>query len=83
MTADTYTPWILMALSAVVVPSVGWLISSAVSLDKRFTAHEQVDAAIFEQLHTTLVDLKNEQKDQTTKLDRLVERLPVPRGRSL
>lgn len=39
-----------------------------------FAAHTAADAVMFDSIKNSLVDLKNEQRDQTAKLDRLIER---------
>jgi len=43
-------------------------------LERDFAAHTAADAVSFKNIETTLLDLKNEQRDQTQKLDRLIER---------
>lgn len=69
-----WTPYLLLFLSAVLMPSAGWLVSSTVSVKAKLKAHEATDAVRFENIQSTLEDLKTGQKDTGEKLDRLIER---------
>lgn len=84
--------WAMAAVTSVVMPSSGYVIRQGLGVAKRLTAvegamqtHEEVDAQQFKNIaeHLTLIReqqtfMRNEQKDQTNKLDRLVERFLQP-----
>lgn len=57
-----------------IVAYVSRLSGRISSVETHHAAHEATDTATFKAIETTLRDLKDEQRDQTNKLDRLVER---------
>ena len=69
-----WSTWIATGLSTVVIPTGGWLIGKTISLDKRVTAHEEVDVVRFDNIDKSLTEVKTGQKDANNKLDRLIER---------
>lgn len=66
--------WILAGLTTLVVPGGSWLIGKTVSLDKRITAHEDVDKVRFDNIDKNLTEVKGDVKSVDSKLDRLIER---------
>jgi hypothetical protein len=70
-----------LGVAAIVVTPVGYafrrhsaLIKEVAALKTEFMVHSASDAVVFQNLDTTLADIKNEQRDQTLKLDRLIDR---------
>ncbi len=61
--------YISAAVSAILVPVAGYLIKSVIETEKQVAAHE----AMFTSLGIALTDIKGEQRDNSTKLDRLIE----------
>jgi len=50
------------------------LSSDVATLTTAYTAHAAADAVVFKSVEQALADLKTGQRDQTEKLDRLIER---------
>lgn len=87
-----WIPWLMSGMTAVVVPSSGYVLRQGLGMAKRLTAvegamqtHDELDTQQFKNIaeHLTLIReqqtyMRNEQKDQTNKLDRLVERFLQP-----
>ena len=69
-----WSTWIATGLSAVIVPTGSWLIGKTLSIDKRITAHEEVDDVRFDNIDHNLNEVKTGVKDVGNKLDRLIER---------
>ena len=61
--------YVASAVVAVLVPATGYLINKVIDTDKRVAAHD----VKFDALTTSMTDFKDEQRDQTLKLDRLIE----------
>ncbi len=66
--------------AGVVVTGMTYLIGRVIDADKRLTAHEASDMEALKAIAVTLSDLKTSQRDQTQKLDRIVEHLLPPKG---
>jgi hypothetical protein len=66
--------WVLAGLTAVIVPGGSWLIGKTVNIDKRITAHEEVDKVRFDNIDRNLIEVKSDVKTVDSKLDRLIER---------
>ncbi len=69
-----WSTWIATGLSAVVVPTGGWLVGKTIANDKRITAHEEVDKVRFDNIDKNLNEVKGDVKSVDSKLDRLIER---------
>jgi hypothetical protein len=70
------TEWILPAVAILltpVFPVLGYFGIKVVNTEKELAAHIASVTATFSSLGDTLTDLKNEQHNQTQKLDRLIE----------
>ncbi len=67
---------ILTAGVGLLASGTGYIIKKVNDNDKQMAAHMASDLATFQALATSLNDLKVMQRDQTMKLDRLVENLP-------
>jgi hypothetical protein len=70
-----WTPYILSGMSAIIIPSTGYMIRQTITLASKLKSHEATDAVRFENIATGLTELKNGQQNQTDKLDRLIEKL--------
>jgi ABC-type transporter Mla subunit MlaD len=53
--------------------AMGYIVGKIISSDKTLAAHVASDEAIFERLFVSIKDLKDDVKDQSAKLDRLIE----------
>jgi hypothetical protein len=70
-----YSPYILFALSAVVVPGMGYLVSSTISVKAKLQAHEATDDVRFKNIHESLERLEHGTEKVNAKLDRIIERV--------
>lgn len=64
---------VLALVTVVVVPATGYLAKKVLDTDKRQEAHEAEDTVMFESIKVWQTDFKDEQRDQSNKLDRLIE----------
>ncbi len=76
------TEYFIPVVVAVLVPSVGWVVSKTISNDKQQAVHEAADAVEFREINKHLTDLKSESKDQTNKLDQLIAGMLVEARKS-
>ena len=58
----------------IVAAPIGYTTKKVWDIDKRLAAHIAEDDATLKGIHTTLKDLKQDQRDANEKLDRLIER---------
>ncbi len=72
--------YVAAGISTVVAPVVGWLISKVIDNDRRIAvqeaamdAHEKSDTIRFTGIEDLMNDLKEGQRDQSQKMDRLIE----------
>lgn len=65
---------VLAALLAAVASIGGYLIAKIIATDKALSAHVAYDQAMFDRFLASFTDLKIEMRDQSQKLDRLIER---------
>lgn len=70
---------VLTAGVGLTATGVTYLIGRVIEGDKRLAVHEETDKVALQGLNTTLTDLKTMQRDQTQKLDKLVEHLITKR----
>ena len=78
-------PWLdlvvpVSSVAAVVVPTAGYLVKRVINahispVQAQLDEHERIDSILFNGINEKLTDLKNEQRSQTEKLDRIVERM--------
>ena len=61
--------YIVSGVLTAMIPVVGYLVNKVFDTDKRVAAHE----VRFSSFESNITDFKNEQRDQTQKLDRLIE----------
>lgn len=69
-----WTAIAMFVLSAVVVPTGGWMIRATIKNSNRFDTHEATDVIHFKNIAERLTELQNGQKDQTAKIDKLIDR---------
>ena len=81
VTLEALTPYLVLFLGTVLVPTAGFLVRTAFSVRSRLDTHEATDAIVFRNLSESLADLKSGQEKQDAvqerldaKLDRLIER---------
>jgi hypothetical protein len=77
-----WSPYIVTGLTTVILPPVGYLVKTVVRNNSRLAKHEALleqheatDTLQFQNIQTTLDDLKEGQRDQSRKLDRIVDHL--------
>ncbi len=68
---DTTT--ILLAGMGLMVPSTGYVLNKIFSIDNLLAAHTASDEAKFSRLLEDVSEIKGDIKDQSQKLDRLIE----------
>jgi len=73
------TPYFVVAIGTVLVPSAGFLIRTAFTVRQRLDVHEATDKVVFDEITRRLGELKTDSDSQNAKLDRLIERIPAPR----
>ncbi len=69
-----WTPYLVVALGSVVIPSLGFLVNSTITVKARLDAHVAEDEAVQASITETLKLLHQGQRDTGQKLDRLVDR---------
>jgi hypothetical protein len=62
-------------LLGAVASSSTYLIHKVIEADATVQAHIAEDKAVFESISTNFIDIKTAQRDQTQKLDRLIEHM--------
>jgi hypothetical protein len=72
--AADFTPYIVLVIGGVLVPSAGYLVNSTISVKAKLLAHEATDAVRFDDIQEALQRLEHGQSDTNKKLDRLIER---------
>ena len=65
--------YVASAVLVIVVPATGWLVNKVIDTDKQMAAHAASDVAQFKAITDSIMDFKDEQRDQSQKLDRLIE----------
>lgn len=70
---EAYLSTLIPAGFAAAVSATGYLIKKVNDTDKAFTAHVASDLVTFKAFSQNFDDLKASQRDQTQKLDRLIE----------
>lgn len=67
--------YVIPAGLTLVTAGTSYLIHKTIDLDKQMAAHVAADAQMFNHFEAGLKDLKEGQRDQTQKLDRLIENM--------
>ena len=82
MDMQTATPYLVVVIGSMLVPSAGFLVRTAFSVRQRLDVHEATDKVVFDEITRRLGELKTDSDSQNAKLDRLIERLPAPRRKT-
>lgn len=59
----------------IAVSGSSYIVHKVVELDKKLTAHETADSIVFSGFKEDFAEVKQTQRDQMQKIDRLVEHL--------
>ncbi len=69
-----WTPYLVVALGSVVIPSLGYLVNSTITVKSRLDVHIAEDEKVQSNITETLKQLHQGQRDTGEKLDRLIDR---------
>jgi ketosteroid isomerase-like protein len=66
-------PILVSLILSAIASTIGYLVLKVIATDRLLTAHIAADTEQFKAIERNFVDVKDAQRDQTTKLDRLLE----------